>query len=286
MPHIQTARLRHHYLEHGTGDGTPVLFIHGNLGCGDWISLALPHLPSGMRIVAPDWRGCGDSDKPVPDQDFDNYSMQTHAADMLALLDALQINYCHLATHSTGDFIASHMLLQQPERFGRVLSLAPVGPMALAFTEQQIAGFAVMRDDSAVCWSALATAVSSLFRPETLGGSGLPVFRETAGEAQRRHFQHLVGRTRQLSDGIWLGTPTQLNREHRSGGLRRHQAALRHPRRILWGELDAWIPRADVEEMQAQMPACRLDVIPGIGHSMNVEAPEAYATALRDFLSD
>lgn len=286
MAFIQTRRLKHHYLEQGSGSGTPVLYLHGNLGCGDWISLALPHLPPSLRIIAPDWRGCGDSDKPAPDPEYSNYSMHTHAEDMLALLDALAIDYCHLATHSTGDFIAGRMLLQQPERFGRVLSLAPVGPMGLAFTDQQLAGFAVMRDDPAVCWTALATAVSSLFQPDTLGGNGIPVFRDSATPAQRAQFQYLVERTRLLSDGIWLGTAVQLNREHRSGELRAQQHRMRHPRRILWGDQDAWIPRADMEEMQARLPDCRLDIIPDIGHSMNVEAPEAYAAALTGFLVD
>lgn len=286
MPFQQTARLRHHYLEHGSRGATPVLFIHGNLGCGDWISLALPHLPDALHLIAPDWRGCGDSDKPAPDTNYGNYSMAEHAADMLSLLDALDIDYCHLATHSTGDFIATRMLLRQPERFGRVLSLSPVGPMSLAFTEQQIAGFAAMRDNPAVCWGALATAVSSLFRPETLGGDGMPEFRDNASEEQRHHFRRLVDRTRLLSDGIWQGTPIQLTREHISGELRRRQQELYHPRRILWGEQDSWIPRANVDEMQVKMPDCRLEVIPGVGHSMNVEVPRAYAEALVDFLAD
>ncbi|MCC5858444.1 MAG: alpha/beta hydrolase [Ectothiorhodospiraceae bacterium] len=284
MPFQQTSRLRHHYLEHGRPGAIPVLFIHGNLGCGDWISLALPHLPDAIHLIAPDWRGCGDSDKPEPDADFANYSMTEHADDMLALLDALEIGHCHLATHSTGDFIASHMLLRQPERFGRVLSLSPVGPMGLAFTQGQIQGFAAMRDDPAVCWSALATAVSSLFQPETLGGDRMPAFRDSASEEQRHHFRCLVDRTRQLSDGIWLGTPVQLTREHHSGGLRARQAELSHPRLILWGEHDAWIPRAHMEEMRTRLPDCRLEIVPGVGHSMNVEDPGAYARALVAFL--
>ena len=99
--------------EWGEGDVT-VVFIHGNLASKDWIELAAPLFPSGLRVIGIDWRGCGESDRPQPAADYSNYSMQQHALDMLAALDALKIPFCHLATHSTGGIIAARMLLKQP----------------------------------------------------------------------------------------------------------------------------------------------------------------------------
>ena len=49
----------------GEGDVT-VVFIHGNLASKDWISLAAPLFPVGLRVIGIDWRGCGDSDRPAP----------------------------------------------------------------------------------------------------------------------------------------------------------------------------------------------------------------------------
>ncbi|MBC7018019.1 alpha/beta hydrolase, partial [Salmonella enterica subsp. enterica serovar Enteritidis] len=72
--------------------------IHGNLASKDWIELAAPLFPAGLRVIGIDWRGCGDSDRPKPTADYSNYSMQQHAEDMLAALDTLGIGYCHLAT--------------------------------------------------------------------------------------------------------------------------------------------------------------------------------------------
>ena len=100
----------------GGGDVT-VVFIHGNLASKDWIELAAPLFPSGVRVIGIDWRGCGESDRPPPAADFSNYSMRQHALDMLAALDELQIPFCHLATHSTGGIIAARMLLKQPDGF-------------------------------------------------------------------------------------------------------------------------------------------------------------------------
>ena len=87
MPRVNIGALELNYLEHGAGDNV-VLAIHGNLGCADWLNLVLPLLPDSLHVIAVEWRGCGDSDKPAPAADYSNYSMRTHAADMLALLSA------------------------------------------------------------------------------------------------------------------------------------------------------------------------------------------------------
>jgi pimeloyl-ACP methyl ester carboxylesterase len=71
MQTLDVNGLRLAYREWGGGD-TTVLFIHGNLASKEWIELAAPHFPRGVRTVAVDWRGCGDSDKPAPAADFSN----------------------------------------------------------------------------------------------------------------------------------------------------------------------------------------------------------------------
>src|SRR6266481_4478455 len=130
MARLQAGEVHLGWREWGRGDVT-VVFIHGNLASKDWIELAAPLFPSGLRVIGIDWRGCGESDRPQPNADYSNYSMQQHALDMLAALDALNIPFCHLATHSTGGIIAARMLLMQPQRFGRVFALDPVTPLGM-----------------------------------------------------------------------------------------------------------------------------------------------------------
>jgi non-heme chloroperoxidase len=89
----------------GGGGDVTVVFIHGNLASKDWIELAAPLFPSGLRVIGIDWRGDGESDRPKANADYSNYSMRQHAEDMLAALDALDVKFCHLATHSTGGII-------------------------------------------------------------------------------------------------------------------------------------------------------------------------------------
>lgn len=275
MPRVQAGEVQLGWREWGKGDVT-VVFIHGNLASKDWIELAAPMFPTGLRTIGIDWRGCGESDRPKPEADYSNYAMQQHAQDMLAALDALEIKYCHLATHSTGGIIAARMLLLQPERFGRVLALDPVTPLGMSFNADQIGLFRAMMASRKLTREVMATAASSLFVPESLAPDMIPQFRHGLCEIQAL-FEKILEQTFGVSEGIWIGTPINLTRERENGELERRMAEIRHPHLVLWGERDGWIPPTDLRTMAAAMPDCRLVVVPGIGHSMNIELPALYA---------
>lgn len=52
------------YVEMGDPNGVSVLLLHGFTDSARSWSLAAPYLAKGFRLVAPDLRGHGDSDKP------------------------------------------------------------------------------------------------------------------------------------------------------------------------------------------------------------------------------
>jgi len=275
MPKVQAGEIQLGWREWGGGDVT-IVFIHGNLASKDWIELAAPLFPSGLRVIGIDWRGCGDSERPKAATDYSNYSMQQHADDMLAALDALDVGFCHLATHSTGGIIAARMLLKQPQRFGRVFALDPVTPLGMAFNSDQIGLFRAMKASKELTRTVMATAASSLFVPESMMPNAIPRFRDGLCEVQAL-FDRIVEQTFGVSEGIWIGTPVNLTREWKSKELERRMPEIRHPHLVLWGECDGWIPSVDLKTMAAAMPDCRLVVVPGIGHSMNLEMPALYA---------
>jgi len=275
MPRVQAGEVQLGWREWGEGDVT-VVFIHGNLASKDWIELAARLFPNGLRVIGIDWRGCGESDRPTANGDYSNYSMQQHAEDMLAALDALDIRFCHLATHSTGGIIAARMLLMQPQRFGRVFALDPVTPLGMSFDADQIGLFRAMMSSKELTRAVMATAASSLFLPESMAPNALPRFREGLAEIQAL-FERILEQTFSVSEGIWIGTPVNLTRERASGELERRMPDIRHPHLVLWGEWDGWIQPGDLRAMAAAMPDCRLVVVPGIGHSMNLELPSLYA---------
>ena len=282
MTLIDVGGIRLNFVAWGNGKET-VIFIHGNLACADWFGLAGPLLPSRFRVVAIDWRGCGGSDKPPPKPDYSNYSIRQHADDMLAVIDRLGIDRCHLATHSTGGIISTCMLLAEPERFQKVLALDPVGPRGLRFPPESITLLKMMKSSREMTRNGLALTASTLFRPETLDGARRPLFAEHATDQQKDLFEHLVDKTFGVSDGIWFGTPHDLAAEWDSGGLAAQMPRMTHEHLVLYGKLDYWIPRSHIDEMAARLPNCRLEVFPEIGHSMNLEAPQLFATIFSNY---
>ena len=282
MPRVQAGDIELNYIEHGSGDKV-VLAVHGNLGCAHWLDLALPLLPADLRVIAAEWRGCGDSDKPEPAPDYSNYTMQVHARDHLALLDALGIERCHLYGHSTGGIIISHMLTMAPERFGKVLMLDPVSPLGLQLNPGQVGVLTAMKTDRDVCFAGLASAAPTLFRPETLVAGQTPQFADATSEAQRELFALIIDKTRMLSDGIWFGTPHNLGLEWDSGALAQQMPQMTHDHLVLFGKLDYWIPREHMDVMVQKLPNARLEVFPYVGHSMNVEQPLLFARIFSDY---
>ncbi len=275
MPRVSTGEVTLGWRQWGDGP-TTVVFVHGNLASKDWLEASAPFFPRDVRVVGIDWRGCGDSDRPPPGADYANYTMEQHATDMLAALDALDIRFCHMATHSTGGIIAVRMLLRQPQRFGKVLALDPVTPLGMAFTPRQTAVFEAMMQSRTVTRAVMATAAASLFQPDSLAAGQFPLFREDMA-AMQSLFERILEQTFSVSEGIWLGTPHNLNLEYERQELAPRMAEIAHEHLVLWGELDGWIPLADLRTMAAAMPHCRLVVVPGVGHSMNLEQPALYA---------
>ena len=275
MPRVRAGDVHLGYRTWGEGDVT-VVFIHGNLACKEWIEYAVPLFPSGIRVVGIDWRGCGESDRTPAAPDYANYAMQQHALDMLAALDELDVSFCHLATHSTGGIIAARMLLMQPERFGKVFALDPVTPLGMAFNEEQVGLFRAMMASRELTRTVMATAAVSLFTPESLAPNAVPMFREGIGEI-RAFYERILDKTFGVAEGIWIGTPVNLNKERASGELERRMPEIAHPHLVLWGEKDGWIAPGDLRRMADEMPNCRLVTVPGVGHSMNLEQPALYA---------
>jgi len=156
------------------------------------------------------------------------------------------------------------------------LALDPVTPLGLAFNDEQIGLFRAMMTSQNVTRAVMATAASSLFVPESLAPNAMPQFRAGLGEIQP-FFERILTQTFGVSEGVWIGTPFNLNLERESHELARRMTDIRHPHLVIWGEKDAWIPHADLAAMIAAMPDCRLVTIPGVGHSMNLESPALYA---------
>ncbi len=122
MPFFDSDGVRIYYQDTGaSGSGDVVALVHGfgssarhNWGDTGWIDL----LARRHRVLAPDVRGHGQSDKP---HRRDAYGYRMMGADVIRLLDHLRIERAMLMGYSMGGSIAIDLMLWKPERFRAVV---------------------------------------------------------------------------------------------------------------------------------------------------------------------
>ncbi len=120
------------------GNGEPVLLLHGWPDTAElWDEVGRGLLERGARVITPDLRGCGRSDKPVA---VDAYAMHHLVGDVVALLDATGVERVHLVGHDWGAALAWVVATVAPERVATFAALAVGHPTAFraAGVEQQI----------------------------------------------------------------------------------------------------------------------------------------------------
>ena len=118
-----TERLRVHWIESGPADGVPVVLLHGNLSTGRFYEHLMPGAPAGLRLIAPDMRGFGDTERVPIDA---TRGLRDWADDTAALLDALGITRpVHLAGWSTGGAAIAAFAADRP-----VASLTFIDPVS------------------------------------------------------------------------------------------------------------------------------------------------------------
>jgi len=109
--------LRMHVAEAGQGD--PVLLLHGfPQHWWEWRGV-IPALAEHHRVIVPDLRGTGWTDAPKT-----GYERDQLLADVVALLDALEINRVHVVSHDWGALIGSLLCFEHPERVRSFLCIA------------------------------------------------------------------------------------------------------------------------------------------------------------------
>jgi len=102
--------------------GLPVLLVHGFPDTHQVWRKQIPALvEAGYRVIAPDTRGCGDSDMP---QRVSAYRAETVVADLVAVLDALGIERVKLIGHDWGAALCWIMAARYPERVERYIALS------------------------------------------------------------------------------------------------------------------------------------------------------------------
>jgi pimeloyl-ACP methyl ester carboxylesterase/membrane protein DedA with SNARE-associated domain len=105
-----------------SGEGRPVIYLHGSPGSGRDSGQLAAHLAPRYRLLAPDLPGFGASSRWIPD-----YGIDAHARYVLAFMDGLDIERAHLIGHSMGSGVAFHVARLAPERVDSIVAYAGIG---------------------------------------------------------------------------------------------------------------------------------------------------------------
>ena len=112
------------------GEGEPIIFVHGIAGCWrNWLE-NLPYFGRTHRAIALDLPGFGDSPMPTWEITMANYGRLIH--DFCERLGIDQV--AALVGNSMGGFIATEAVIEEPERFDRLVLISAAG---ISFAEWQ-----------------------------------------------------------------------------------------------------------------------------------------------------
>lgn len=115
---IETNGIRLHYLEFA-GDAPVIILMHGltaNAHAFDGVIAA--GLSPLFNVLSIDLRGRGESDQPSSD-----YTMATHAKDIIGFLDALNIKSAVIGGHSFGALLTFYLAANYPDRVEKMILL-------------------------------------------------------------------------------------------------------------------------------------------------------------------
>src|SRR3954469_17930978 len=121
---VKTDRLTMQLIESGPEDGIPVVLIHGNLSTGRFYEHLFDDAPARYRLLAPDMRGFGDTERVPIDA---TRGLRDWADDTFALLQALGVDAPpHLVGWSTGGAAIAEFALEHPA--ASLTFIDPVSP--------------------------------------------------------------------------------------------------------------------------------------------------------------
>jgi pimeloyl-ACP methyl ester carboxylesterase len=118
---LEVRGLRMHVAEAGSGE--PVVMLHGwPQHWYEWRHL-IPSLAKRYRVICPDLRGLGWTEAPPH-----GYEKEELADDVLAFLDALELDRVKLVGHDWGGWVGFLICLREPQRIERHLALNILPP--------------------------------------------------------------------------------------------------------------------------------------------------------------
>jgi pimeloyl-ACP methyl ester carboxylesterase len=264
------------------GQGPALLLLHG--WPEFWLAWEplMDRLADRYTLVAPDLRGFGDSDKPTGP-----FGPDGHAADMLALLDALGIRRIGVVGHDVGGAAMQPLARKAPERL--------VGLFFFDFVYPGIGSRMGMPDRLNEIW--YQSFHQMQMAPALVGAT-----RENCRTYIGHFLQHWAHRKEAHDDVLEAYADNFLKPGNLEGGFAHYKAS--HAGRVTmmkgetptlppiitstcvrWAEHDPLFPYSWTDRLKETFPDLDLAPFPGVGHFPHREDPDRAAEEIGGFFS-
>ncbi|MET9759294.1 alpha/beta hydrolase [Streptomyces sp. NPDC006372] len=238
----------------------PLVLVHGHPFDRTMWAPQLDTFATDRRVIAPDLRGYGASPTTPALTDFSGF-----ARDIEALLDELEVESCVLAGLSMGGQIVMDCYRLFP---GRVRGLVLADTFPAAETEEGVRTRDAMAD--------------RLLREGIRGYADEVLERMVAPYAPAQVKDHVH---RMMTATAPEGAAAALRARARRPDYRDLLTRVFVPALVVVGADDDFTPVSDARAMHAALPDSTLHVIEGAAHMPNLERPEVFDKALREFLT-
>jgi pimeloyl-ACP methyl ester carboxylesterase len=254
-----------HYVDRG--QGPPLVLIHGLGGSICNFRYNIPVLSQHLRVVAPDLKGFGYSERPGAG----DYSLTAQARLVGELMDRLGIPRAAVLGHSMGGAIALRLATIWPEKVDRLILVGSAPP------DRMVPRFAASPPLPSLLRLGTALVLHQPRLREIVLRQGFfdPAFLSPEMVEEFRHIACIRGSTNAIASvlrDVAREEPIDLSR-------------VSQPVLLLWGRHDRWTSLRLARWLADQIPDARLKVIERARHMVLEEQAEEANEAILAFLS-
>lgn len=246
------------------GQGEPLLLVQGLGYPGDMWFRLIPDLSARYRVIWFDNRGTGRTGVPEGP-----YTVETMAADAVAVLDAAGVTSAHVAGVSMGGFIVQEVALTYPER---------VRSLVLGCTGSGGAGMVAGEPAAAEMMAARAT-----MSPAEAAEVSIPFVYATGTPRARIDEDFAVRMVRPTTPE---GYTNQVLGVTRWGGAFERLGQIGVPTLVLCGTADRLVNPENSKVLTGAIPNAEIVWLDGASHVFFTDQPQASAKAILEFLEE
>jgi pimeloyl-ACP methyl ester carboxylesterase len=272
--HLRSAEIegrRVNYVDIGSGEGAPVVFVHGIAGnWQNWLE-NIPRFAQERRVIALDLPGFGASDDLA-----DEPTMRGYGHSLETFCDQLDLGEVALVGNSMGGFIAAETTIAFPERVERLVLCSSAG-----ITTSDLRQEPILAASRALAMGGARSAA------EIRMAVTRPRLRHAIFSIIVRHPTRIPADILfEISRGAGRDAFVPVMRAILDYDFRDRLPGIHCPTLIVWGENDAIIPSQDAYAYERLIPGTQpVVMLEDTGHVPMIERPRTFNAEVLEFLS-